>query len=193
VTTLAELLAKVPAVYDQLEGAMVPGGGAGDGMPTGPRSVHPNAPARLDVIDHRHQLLRGLRWWVDAVQDVTVAGKGRTLSESPARMCAVLLHHLPDMAAEDRATLRGNLWDWIGDAMPMVGKVEAPKVPALPLEALDRVVPVHVAAKALGVSVRTVRRRAPRTAGMVKLSDAAGPLCPQSDLPATWCDHCRAL
>jgi hypothetical protein len=190
VTTLADLLAKVPAVYDQLEDAMVPGGGSGDGMPTGPRSVHPNAPARLDVIDHRHQLLRGLRWWVDAVDD---GASPLPVGESVARMCAWLIANLHHMADDDLMELRENLWEWVGDAMPMVGKVEAPKVPALPLEALDRVVPVHVAAKALGVSVDTVQRRATREAGMVKLSDAAGPLCPQSDLPAAWCAHCCAL
>lgn len=183
--TLPELLARVPAVYEQLQEALVPGGG-GDG-PRGPRAVHPNAPARLDVIDHRHQLVRGLRWWVDAVDDGT---SPLPVGESVSRMCAWLIANLHHMDANDLATLRGNLWDWEGDAMPMVGTVETP-TPALPRAALDQVVPVHVAAEALGVSVSTVKRRAPREGGMVKLADAAGPLCEVSDLPALWCAHCR--
>lgn len=188
-TPLADLLAKVPAVYAQLGDAAVPMGSVGGDMPTGPTSVHPNAPARLDVIDHRHQLLRGLRWWVDAVDDGT---SPLPVGESVPRMCAWLLANLRHMDETDAATLRGNLWDWIGEALPMVGQVDTP-APPLPREALDRVVPVHVAAKALGVSVSTVKRRATREGGMVRLGDAAGPLCEVSDLPAAWCAHCRPV
>jgi hypothetical protein len=109
-------------------------------------------------------------------------------------MCAILLGHLHLMADEDQDTLRENLWEWVGDAMPMVGKVSAP-VPSLPREVLDRRVPVHVAAKALGVSVSTVKRRTPETreSGTVLLREAAGPLCLMHDLPPAWCAHCRGV
>jgi hypothetical protein len=144
------------------------------------------------VTEHRHKLLRGLRWWVDAVVDPDERRFVVGLGDSPARMCALLLANVGGMADEDQDTLRENLWEWVGEAMPMVGKVSAP-VPALPREALDQRVPVHVAAKALGVSVSTVKRRTPdtREAGTVLLREAAGPLCVLHDLPPAWCAHCR--
>lgn len=188
-TPLSELLARVPVVYGLLQDALVPGGGGGyDGeRVSGGGGEPPKAPANLEVAEHRHTLLRGLRWWVDAVVD----GWPGKVGDSPTHMCALLLAHLHVMAPEDQAELQTNLWDWLGGAMPLVGKVSTPTPPRLPLEALDRRVPVHVAAEVLGVSVRTVQRRAPRADGTVVLREAAGPLCDQSDLPAPWCDHCR--
>lgn len=190
-TPLADLLVRVPAVYAELGNALLPRR-SGEPSDTSPDPRHRPAPANLDVTDHRHQLLRGLRWWVDAVHE-----KGQRvprLGDSPARMCAWLLAHLEHMAPEDQAELQTNLWDWVGDAMPLVGAVTAPGTPRLPREALDRHVPVHVAAHALGVSVSTVKRRTvgKRSEGIVLLRDAAGEvLCTQSDLPPAWCDHCR--
>lgn len=182
-------MVRVPAVYAELGEALLPARW-GEPPDSSPDPRHRPPPARLEVTEHRHLLLKGLRWWVDAVQDVTVVGKGRTVGESVPRMCATLLHYLPNMAAEDQETLQANLWEWVGGAMPLVGKVPAPVAP-LPVEALDRVVPVHVAAEALGVSVSTVQRRSPgRVGGRVKLSEVAGPLCELSDLPAAWCGQC---
>jgi hypothetical protein len=191
VTPLRDLLVRVPAVYAELEHALLPGR-SGEPSDSSPDPRHRPAPARLEVTEHRHQLLRGLRWWVDAVG---VEGRLRTapmLGDSPARMCAWLLAHLDVMADEDRAELRANLWDWCWDAMPMVGKVVAPATPMLPREALGRSVSIRVAAEALGVHRRTVQRRTGQTGGEVLLRDAAGPLCPLHDLPPAWCAHCRA-
>lgn len=185
-STLEQTLALVPAVYARLGDALTPGRGTGEGNTPDPR--HKPAPARLDAVEHRHLLLRGLRWWVDAVDD----GERRIVpvGASPARMCAFLLWSAPRMAAEDRAELHGQLTEWLAKAWPLVGDVPTPR-PRLPLEALTRRVPVHVAAEALGVSVSTVKRRTERTDGTVVLKDAAGPLCDQSWLPEAWCEHCR--
>jgi hypothetical protein len=193
VRQLEQLLVQVPVVYAELEHALLPGRSA-EPPDTSPDPRHRPAPARLEVTEHRHLLLKGLRWWVDAVVDLDDRRFHVGLGDSPARMCALLLANLAHMADEDQDTLRGNLWEWVGDAMPMVGKVVAPSAPMLPREALERVVPVHVAAKALGVSVSTVKRRTvgKRDAGQVLLRDAAGQvLCVQSDLPPAWCAHCR--
>lgn len=184
-TPLDRLLVRVPAVYAELGHAMLPGRAGGDGPAAAPDPVHRPAPGNLDAAEHRHVLVKGLRWWVDVVDH-----DGPRVGDSVPKMCAVLLGHLHVLAPEDRETLQENLWDWIGGAMPLVGAVPTPE-PPLPLEALDRRVPVHVAAKALGVSVSTVKRRADREAGTVLLRDAAGPACVMSDLPAAWCAHCR--
>lgn len=184
---LRDLLVQVPTVYAELGHALLPVR-TGEPSDTSPDPRHRPAPANLAVTEHRHLLLRGLRWWVDVI-----AADTPPVGDSPARMCAVILAHLDVLEAEDQATLRANLWEWVGDAMPLVGAVPTPEAPALPREALDRRVPVHVAAKALGVHVSTVKRRtANREGGMVLLRDAAGELCAMSDLPPGWCEHCRA-
>lgn len=187
---LEVVLATIPEVYAELEAALVPGGGGtgGDRVSGGTRVSAPD-PARLDVIDHRHLLVRGLRWWVDAVRE---DGKWLAVGHSPALMCAVLLDTLPDMAPEDRAAMHEQLSDWLWAAYPHVGRVDAGTLPVLPVESLQAVVPQSVAAKALGVHVTTILRRAGGKGGPVKLSDVAGPECEQSQLPAAWCAHCRA-
>jgi hypothetical protein len=139
-----------------------------------PNPMHRPPPANLDVAEHRHQLLRGLRWWADAVG---TEGAGRHLGESVAHMCAWLIAHLGDMAAEDQETLYGNLNEWLAKATGMAGGYEPPAEPFirvrdLPAGAEDSIVSVAVAAKVLGVSVRTIQRRSPnRFAGQVRLRD----------------------
>lgn len=186
---LEDLLVQVPAVYAELGHAMVPGR-SGEPPDSSPDPRHRPPPARLEVTEHRHLLVKGLRWWVDVLREWVDVPR---LGDSPARMCAVILANLGVLEPEDRETLRANLWDWVGDAMPLVGLVAAPSAPMLPAAALERHVPVHVAATALGVSVSTVQRRTlgKRHDGIVLLRDAAGVLCVQSDLPAAWCAHCR--
>ena len=188
---LEVVLATIPEVYAELEAALVPGGGGtgGDRVSGGTRVTAPD-PARLDVIDHRHLLLRGLRWWVDAVRE-TGAPTPR-VGASPARMCAYLRWAAPAMDPADRADMTQQLSDWLWAAYPHVGRVDAGTLPVLPVESLDAVVPQSVAAKALGVHATTILRRAGGKGGPVKLSDVAGPECVQSDLPAAWCAHCRA-
>lgn len=184
---LRATLTLVPAVYARLGDALTPGRGAGDG-PSTPDPVHRPAPARLDAVEHRHQLLRGLRWWVASTSP---SGVPEGVGVSPARMCAVLLARLPHLSPSHRVELHANLTVWLDDAYHLTGAVAAPR-PRLPLEALTQTVPVHVAADVLGVSVSTVQRRTPgRVGGMVVLRDAAGPLCRHTDLPEPWCAHCR--
>lgn len=182
---LANLLERVPAVYAELGHALLPGR-SGEPSDTSPDPRHRPAPARLEVTDHRHKLVRGLRWWVDVIAADTRVPVG----ESVPRMCAVILANLHVLEDEDAAELQANLWEWIGDAMPLVGAVPTPKAPALPREALDRVVPQSVAAAALDVHPTTILRRAGGKGGPVKLADVAGPLCVMSDLPLKWCAHC---
>lgn len=191
---LDHLLRRVPTVYALLADALEPGGSAPGGERVqGGGSTHAPAPANLSVAEHRHKLVRGLRWWVDAVTVDELPGK---VGDSPARMCAWLITQVPSMEPEDRAELASNLDRWLFKADSMIGPAPEPSRSAmrvLPLEALERTVPVHVAADVLQVSVSTIKRRSldSRTDGRVKLADVAGPDCPQSDLPAAWCAHCR--
>lgn len=190
---LRDLLVQVPAVYAELGHALLPGR-SGEPSDTSPDPRHRPAPANLEVTEHRHQLVRGLRWWVDVVTDARQQAFPAPVGGSVPMMCAVLLGHLHLLADEDQAELQANLWDWVGDAMPLVGAVMPPSAPMLPREALGQVVPVHVAAEALGVSVSTVKRRTVglREGGRVLMADAAGwVLCTMSDLPPAWCEHCR--
>lgn len=170
--TVRDLLELVPRVWSDLEQALTPGR-SGDG-PSGPADpIHRPAPARLDVAEHRVLLMRGLRWWVDAVMDPAEA---RALPEgtstSPARLCALLLHNLDAMAAEDRDSMRDQLETWAYDAYPFMGKPEPAPV-QLPAGAMDQLVPLGVAAKVLGLSLSTIRRRA-NGANTVRMSEVSG-------------------
>lgn len=182
--TVRDLLVLVPRVYGDLVTASLPGR-SGEPSDRSPDPREKPTPGNLSVIEHRHLLLRGLRWWVDVVD----ADNPRPVGDSPAMMCAVLLGHLHLLTLEDQDTLRDNLEDWLSGAYPFMGKPEPVTRTTLPIEALDAIVPVHVAAKVLGVSVRTVQRRAPdRTAGQVRLRDVAE-LC-RHELLAGHCQDC---
>lgn len=182
-TALAALLRAIPPMYAHLGDELVPAR-SGEPPAHSPDPKHRPPPANLDVADHRHKLLRGLRWWSDAVG---TEGAGRHLGDSPAHMCAWLIAHLPAMAEEDRTELHSNLGEWLTKATDMVGGYEPPAAPfitvrELPAGAEDSVVSVATAAKVLGVSVRTIQRRAPhRFAGQVRLGDVMT-LC-KHDLP----------
>lgn len=64
-TTLASLLTTTPPLYARLGDALVPGStGDGGDRVSGATQVSQPAPARLDVAEHRHELVRGLTWWV---------------------------------------------------------------------------------------------------------------------------------
>lgn len=169
--TVQDLLEQVPRVWADLEHALVPGRSSEP-----PDSVNPlnkPAPARLDVAEHRVLLLRGLRWWVDAVMDPDDMRRlPEGTSTSPARLCALLLAHLEVMSAEDRDELREQLADWLWDAYPFMGKPEPAPV-RLPDGAMDELVPLGVAAKVLGLSLSTIRRRA-NGANTVRMRDVAG-------------------
>jgi len=187
VKPLDVVLATIPEVYAQLGEALTPGRGGGE--PSAPDPLHKPAPARLDAVEHRHLLLRGLRWWLATTSS---SGVPEGVGDSPAKACAILLARLPHLTAEQRAELHSNMDGWLRKAWPLVGDVATPKPARLPLQAMHQRVPVHVAAEVLGVSVSTVKRRTPdRVGGHVTLEDAAGPLCEQSDLPEPWCWHCR--
>lgn len=218
---LRQLLTTTPDVYGVLREALVRpttgtsgprvSGGGGDERP---------APLQLQVAEHRHTGLRGLRWWVHTL-DTRLARAPHTLGptprvgESPAAMCAWLMHGAylldHDQAAEladnlatwqhrarvltDLPQLRGRLplgapcaastehWRCPGELWAMLPAdrdrpmwLACPECRArwTPTElpaALDVVVPVRVAAELLGVTVRTVQRRASRDGGRVRLGD----------------------
>lgn len=172
-TRLERLLGEVPLLYAQLEDALLPGRNRDPDEPAGsPDPLAKPAPARLDVIDIRHLLVRGLRWWVDALRS-SVEAPLPILGDSVPGMCAWLLANVHEFELEDQRGLAGNLQEWIGSALPLVGAPERDRVVPLPRAAAAQVVPVHEAATLLGVTPRTIRRRTPaRADGLVRLEDA---------------------
>lgn len=185
--SLERLLERVPQVYAALgEAQVLPGAGDPEERPAKDPTYKP-APGRPDVIEHRHELLRGLRWWVDAVA-VDHRPGSYPVGNSVAHMCALILHNVPHMAPEDKVELAANLDAWLVKAWPYVGRMEPHTRQSLPLEAVDAILPVHAAAKLLGVSVRTVQRRAERTDGLVRLGDVMR--CDHG-LPQGQCHYCE--
>lgn len=189
-TALPVLLAQVREVYDDLVDASLP---VRTGEPSD-RSPDPRekpAPGNLAVMQHRHQLVRGLRWWVSAVRDPDDTSR---VGESVTSMCVWLLDHLDVMAPEDRAELRNNLRSWLVKASGYLGDQPAPAPLPLPAEAYDQRVRVADAAKLLGCTVRTIQRRVPverRTGGLVLLREAWR--CDHCDLAHGECEHTRAV
>jgi len=194
--TLDQLLAAIPGVYDDLVDGALP---VRTGEPSD-RSPDPRekpAPGRLDVMEHRHQLVRGLRYWSARAQaELELTTNGR-VGQDVTRACAWLATLSPDLARETRDELGRNLAEWLGTAWGHLGDPDpAPSVPAgLPAGAAEQVVRVADAAKLLGCSVRTIQRRVPaeqRTGGHVRLGDAMdqlGPRCERRDLPENTCTH----
>lgn len=212
---LRRLLERVPAVHAQLGDALVPSGSSPDGeRVTGGGGDSRPAPARLEVAEHRNELLRGLRWWC---AHTTAAATRPTMGDSPARMCAWLIAHMftldrgqhtelgdnletwlrraRKLAADERParlvplpagclTETTELWECVGTlalAIPQRGREGTPELrcsecrASFPVTELPAAANVQLgvadAAALLGMSVRTVQRRAPRDAGTVRLSD----------------------
>lgn len=186
---LETLLGQVASVYADLVDASLPGR-SGEPSDSAPDPLCKPAPGNLSVMDHRHKLVRGLRWWVDAVQD----SSGARVGESVPAMVRVIHAHLPVMADEDRAELARNLGDWLHAAWPYLGDPGAPVQLDLPAEAYLQRVRVADAAAILGCTVRTIQRRVPadrRQGGMVVLGEAAD-RCEHCELIVGQCAHTRA-
>lgn len=183
--TLEQVLKRVPGVYLDLEDALVPGR---SGEPSGaPDPVHKPAPANLNVTEHRHKLRRGLRWWVDAVHPRE--GSVPRVGEDVALMCGALLAAVPRMEPEDQETLHNNLRSWLVKAYAFMGDGGRGSV-SLPVAAWDQHVRVADAARILGCTVRTIRRRVPienRGGGLVLLREAWR--CELCDLRHGECPH----
>lgn len=185
---LTELLHTIPTTYNALAESALP---ARSGEP--PQSSDPRAkpaPGRLEVMEHRHELVRGLRWWVDAVRD---PDDTRRVAASDVRwLCGYIAGHVDRMAAEDRDELTANLRTWRHKAWKIIDPtpLEAGEVFALPAEAYRQRVPKSVAAKALRVSVDTIERRSGRVPGDVLLADVA-PKCGACGQVYGFCDHTR--
>lgn len=187
--TLEQTLRQVPGVYLDLEDALVPGR---SGEPSGaPDPIHRPAPANLNVAEHRHKLRRGLRWWVDAVHPKE--GAVPRVGEDVALMCGALLAAAASMEDEDRATLHNNLRSWLVKAHGFMGD-SGPVAVGLPAAAWDQRVRVADAARILGCTVRTIRRRVPaeqRGGGLVLLREAWR--CDLCELPHGECAHTRSV
>lgn len=192
---LTELLQRVPGVYDDLQHAhAVKVGEPSEQIAHADPESSP--PGKLAVIEHRHKLVRVLRWWVDAVRDPD--DKTPPVGESVGRMVLFLTTHLERMAAEDRTELRNELGDWrrhawkLMDPAPMTAEERLGWM--LPPDTPQQIVPVHVAAKLLGVTTQTIRNRSPRkTTGKVKVEDVLTKedLCVH-DLWVRCCTECGA-
>lgn len=193
---LSELLHRVPGVWSDLEHAHVVKVGDPSEVraPSDPRT---STPGNLAVIDHRHALVKTLRWWVDAVKDpdsVNAAVVGGNVSH----MCLFLVAHVPHMAPDDQREIASEIGAWIKRAWRLIDP--APLTPEeraewkLPPVTPQQIVPVHIAAQILNVSPRTIQRRvAPedRPNGQVKLEDALikEDICPH-DLWVRCCVEC---
>lgn len=187
---LGRLLREIPGVYDDLGHALIPARSS-EPPDHSPDPRNRPAPARLDAVEHRHQLVRGLRWWVDAIKD---RDEQTRVGESVLAMCAWLNARKALLEPEDAATLAGNLRSWLVKAAGIAGDKPAYDEPVtLPVEAWGRVVSQRVAAEALGVPVSTIWRRAGKRGGPVKLADVAGPTarCGACDLIVGQCPHTR--
>ena len=183
--TLAELLAQCAGLYDDLLDAAPPVK-TGEPLDYSPDPRSKPTPGRLGVIDHRHELVRGLRWWVDAVrEDSTRVG------ESVHAMTAYLCGMVWAMAPEDRDTLTERLTGWRRTAWRLADRHDDQAVEFdLPPEAYARVVPQKTAAQVFGVPVSTIWRRNGGKGGPVKLGDVA-PRCGHCELIVGQCEHTR--
>lgn len=186
---LSRLLRTAAELHGTLEDQLAPGAGRGGGEKVSGGTSGSAPPARLDVIAHRDRLRRRLAWWVDAVAD-----RDERLPRPTVRsMAAWLTLQLPVMADEDHRLLGTQLEGWLRVSYRILGDRDALEDRALPPDAWDRQVPVHEAARILGVTARTVQRRAARRDGLVRLGDAHRPpvpRCPHTDLEQQACDHC---
>lgn len=168
--SLTSLLSQIPGLYEDLEDAALP---VRTGEPSDwskdPREKP--APGRLGVIDHRHKLVRSLRWWVDALRSSADDSQTR-VGHDVSAMCDWLQANQGLLVAEDRGELRATLaewcaWSWrlVDPAPPAKGEVW------LPPEAAEQLVPQKTAAELLGCPVSTVWRRNGKRGGPVRVVD----------------------
>lgn len=171
------------SVYADLIDASLPGRGDPEER-SAPDPTRKPAPGDLGVMEHRHSLVRLLRWWVDAVRDPDELTR---IGDDVTRMCGWLAAHEVHLALEDHERLYMQLREWLDRAMGIMGSPESPPA-VLPVGAWDRVVPQSVAAQALGVPVSTIWRRNNRRGGLVRLGDVSGPRCLHDLLPSQCAD-----
>lgn len=185
-TGLQRRLASAAAVYADLLDASLPGAGGDPDERPAPDPTRKPAPGNLSVLDHRHELVRLLRWWVDAVHEHgerTV----RMGSDVPT-MARYLAANVHVMADEDAGTLYGRLGGWLDKAARFMGEPDSPPI-QLDAAAYARTVPQAVAAQALGVPVSTIWRRNGGRGGPVVLADVAK-RCGLHDMLAGQCADC---
>ena len=140
------------------------------------------------MIDHRHQLVRGLRAWVASTRTHLRVRDVPDVGQDVARACAWLEVYAGDLPDETRAELDANLSAWLSRAWGMLDRAprESGEDPhaRLPMGRWHTQVRVADAAAILGCTVRTIQRRVPpaaRPGGRVELYDAL-PRCPICDL-----------
>jgi len=187
VTGLARQLATAAAVHADLVDAALPGNAGDPNDRPAPDPTRKPAPGNLTVMEHRHRLVRLLRWWVDAVHER--GERVPRMGHDVARMARWLAAHEDVMAPEDAARLFGQLRGWLHTSSGMMGEQTSAPI-SLRDDQLDQRVRVADAARLLGCTVRTIQRRVPadqRPGGMVRLGDAAR--CDHCDLPVGQCAH----
>ena len=183
---LAHLLARAASTYDDLVDAALPGSGGDPDERPAPDPTRKPAPGNLGVMEHRHDLVRALRWWVDAVRD---PGEHTRVGHDVAAMARWLAAHEHVMAPEDACTLYGRVRGWLATSGAIMGESTSAPID-LTTAQLDQRVRVADAARILGCTVRTVQRRVPadqRPGGMVRLGDVVR--CELCDLPTGQCPH----
>lgn len=185
-TGLARQLATAAAVHADLVDAALPGRAGDPEERPAPDPTRKPAPGNLGVMDHRHELVRLLRWWVDAVRD---PGEWTQVGHDVAAMARWLAAHEHVMAPEDARTLYGRVRGWLATSAAIMGVSTSAPID-LTTAQLDQRVRVADAARILGCTVRTVQRRVPadqRPGGMVRLGDVVR--CEHCDLPSGQCPH----
>ena len=108
-TPLGKLLVQTAQVYDQLEDALhgTQGVSTGDRV-TGGGDSRP-LPIQADVAEHRHLLLRGLRYWASKVHATP-----RVLAQGGvSHLVAWLVSEAHTLPAADQSEMGDNLRDWM--------------------------------------------------------------------------------
>lgn len=176
---LTYLLQQVCETYEDLEDALVPSGShplSGEGGGGGGTKVDAPLPVDVAVVEHRHKLVRGLRWYC-----ASVTRSGDPVETVPAMAAALLAAPVIPEADQLATDLRA----WLARSYRFLGAAEPRSTPlVLPDGAGDHRVRVADAARLLACSVRTIQRRVPaehRSDGTLELWRAL-PDCPRCDL-----------
>lgn len=110
-----QLAVRVAETHADLADALVPGttGGHAERVSGGGRGDDRPAPANLQVIEHRHQLLAGLRYWLARTEQPPWAPAPTGCGTNPALAAQTLCERLDRMSDDDVTELSDNLGAWL--------------------------------------------------------------------------------